>query len=407
MKSNKLQKNQQKSKNNKFLITFVCIFMSVVLIFGATLGIISAVKKSKSIVWYKGQTMDVETASFFASYYKYVYMSALSKSGVSGVEDSPGFWNSDAGNGKKYKDLLLEGAQEYIKQIVVVNYLYDRYTRLTAGEKERISAAVDDIITYKANGDRKEFNTLVKEFGFSYSSFRKGAEMLYKASTAKGLIYGENGENVAKFTDLAEEYLAEYSHVKLLFIRTSDKFVYENGQRVVGKDGNYLLEALTSEEIADRQKTISEVRASISAIGSGVGVEMNGEMFDYYLKNHDEGDEDMRGDGYYFSKRSSYTSEFSTVFADIVNKSYEMQVGTFSEVAVDFGVCFIYKTEPTEGAYSLSASNPCFEDFYSDAASFLFEKNITQLSAEVALDEKFLEIDLTTLPYNYAYLPNF
>lgn len=407
MKNNAMQKNDNGLKNNRFLITFICIFLALVTILAAILGIASAVKKSKSVAIYKGQAMDVKVASFFASYYKYTYMTMLSKSGVLGVEDSPGFWKSEADGGKTYLQLLSQGTEEFIKQILVGNYLYDRYGRLTSDEKDRISKAVEELVDYKADGSRKKFDELTVGYGFDYSSFSDAATMLYKASTAQKMIYGADGSNVAQFPDRAEEYLSEYSHVMLLFIRTKDKFVYENGQRVKGDDGNYLLEALTPDEIADRESVISEIESAIDALGSGEGVEMNAELFNYYLQKHDEGDEDMRADGYYFSKRSSYTQEFSTVFENIVDKSYEMPINSFSQIPLDFGVCFIYKCEPTRGAYASGLSEACFSDFYSDASNFLFEKDITELSAETGIRERFSEINLLTLPYNYNFLPSF
>ena len=407
MKNNVMQKNGKRFKNNRFLITFICIFLTLVVIFTVVLGISSGVKKSKSAVIYKGQSMSVEVASFFASYYKYIYMTMLSRNGVQNVEDSPGFWNSEAEDGKTYLELLSQGTEEYIKQVVVGNYLYDRYGKLTSDDKDKISKAVDELLEYKADGDRKKFDELTEKYGFDYSSFSDAVTMLYKASSAQRMIYGSNGENIANFPDRADEYLSQYSHVMLLFIRTKDKFVYENGQRVKGDDGNYLLEPLTPEEISDRERVISEIKTAISAIGSGEGVEMNAEMFNNYLQKYDEGDEDMRADGYYFCPSSSYTKEFSTVFKNIVDKSYSMTINSFSEISLDFGVCFIYKCEPTQGAYASGLSAACFSDFYSDASIFLFEKDLSELSAQVTVREKFSEINLLTLPYNYVYLPNF
>ena len=407
MKNNVVQKNEVKRKNNRFLITFVCIFLTLVLILGATLATVSAVKRAKSVAVYKGQSMSVEVASFFSSYYKYTFISALTRGGVVGTEDSPGFWNRDAENGKTYGELLSEGANEYIKQIIVANYLYDRYGRLSREDKDRISNAVSEILEYKAEGSKNKFNELVSPYGFDYSSFVDAVTMLYKASESQKIIYGSDGANVSNFPEQASEYLAEYSHVKLLFIRTEDKFVYENGNRVIGGDGNYLLIPLTDEEKAARKKLISEISAAISATQSGAGVTMNAEMFDFYLKNHDEGDEDMHEDGYYFSKNSSFTAEFSEVFKNIVEKSYEMSLESYAEIPLEFGVCFIYKTAPTPAAYATGLSTACFSDFYSDASDFLFAKSVTELSAEVELRDKMSEIDFVTLPYNYAFLPNF
>ena len=76
--SKKTAEKNNKMPKNRFLLIFVCIFVAVVLVFGAVLGIISAVKKSRTVVSFKGVGMNAEVASFFATEYKSKFMSSLS-----------------------------------------------------------------------------------------------------------------------------------------------------------------------------------------------------------------------------------------------------------------------------------------------------------------------------------------
>lgn len=408
-RDSKFQNSPQKKRKNVFLITFICIFLALVLIFGAILGIISVVRNSKAAVKYEGLTMSEETASFFVSYYKYRYMSILSSAGVVGVEDTRGFWNRiHEDEVLSYGELLIKSTEQYIRQIMVANYLYDNYARLTSDDKDVINTARGELLTYKADGNKDLFNSSVSKYGFDYSSLKDAITMLYKANVAKNIIYGADGSNLKNFPELANEYLAEYTHVKLLFIRTETAFVLdENGDRIIGDDGNDETRLLTEAEKAERQELISDIRGYIDARESGGDIQMGEEMFNYYLEKHDEGDKDMHADGYYFHKNSAFTSEFSEVFKNIVDKSYSMEIGSYDEVNVDFGVCFIYKYEPTANVYASTLAEVCFTDFYSDAAAVIFEKTLTELSTDVVLTKKFSKIDIIGLPYNYDYLPSF
>lgn len=404
----KMKKQGTAKKKHGFLIIFVCIFLVLTVAFGIFFGVRAAVKNSRAAVSFKGQTMDGEVVSFFISYYKYRYMSMLSSAGVKDVEDTPGFWRTDAGEGKTYGELLKEAAAEYIRQVMVANYLYDRYGTLSSSEKKSISDARRNLVEYKADGSKKAFDKEAEKYGFSYSSFYDACVMLYKANAAKSVIYGTSGSAIAEYPELASRYLSEYSHVKLLFIRTETDFkVDEDGNRITGNDGYYETRELTAEEKAERQAVINEIRGYIAAIGTDED-EMSPELFDYYLSHYDGGDADMHGEGYYFHKNAEFTAGFAnTVSSDVVTRALAMSVGSFAEVKVDFGVCFIYKYEVTAGAYSSSRVEDCFTDFYSDAATALFEESLAAYTPDVVFNDRFYDIDIITLPYNYIYLPQF
>lgn len=412
-RKNKIRKNEKKTPKRSFLLIFVCVFISILLVLGAVLGIISYVKKSRSAVSFKGITMDSEVASFFAAQYKYSFMGMLSASGVNNVEDTLGFWNKVYENEKTYGELLTEGTYEYIKQIMAANYIYDRYASLSKADKAAISKSIEETLTYKADGSVKKFNEEVSEYGFSYSSYKTAAAMLYKAGMAQSIVCGTDGENLKNSSQIMEgyvtvgEYLSDYSHVKLLFIRTDTAFVLdEGGNRIKNSDGSYQLRDLTDGEKAQRQALIDEIRGHISAIGSSEA-QMGEAMFDYYLLNNDEGDPNMRSSGYYFNKNSQYTQAFVSVYEDIVNTSYELNIGEFGEAEVDFGVCFIYKYETSESDLGKSSLEPCFKDFYSDLSNIFFDKLLTALAPDVKFNKKMDSIDVLRLPYNYKFIPVF
>ena len=125
------------SRNKKMLI-FICIFMSLVLIFGIGLGVTIAVRNAMSYASYAGVRLYEGEASFFSAYYKYNF---LISNASRGAKDTPEFWNSKYEGEKTYLDLLREGTEEYLRQIVIKNYLFDAYLDLTFYDELHIEDA--------------------------------------------------------------------------------------------------------------------------------------------------------------------------------------------------------------------------------------------------------------------------
>ena len=67
---------------NRCVLIFVCIFLSVVIIFGATLGIIMGVINSKAVVRYESTRLFYDEVVYLASVFKSDYIASLVKSGV-------------------------------------------------------------------------------------------------------------------------------------------------------------------------------------------------------------------------------------------------------------------------------------------------------------------------------------
>jgi hypothetical protein len=115
---------------NKLVLTIVCILVGLSLIFGLVFGIIIGVKNAKSVLEYEGVTMDEEVASFFVSYYKYQFISIISRDNPA-VSDSAEFWASDYIGGQTYGEALKLYSERYLMEVAVANFLYDKYSPLT------------------------------------------------------------------------------------------------------------------------------------------------------------------------------------------------------------------------------------------------------------------------------------
>ncbi len=405
----KTQKTAKHNKKGRFLLIFVCIFLAIVLIFAGVLIAISASRTSASVAYYKTVAMDKETANYFVTKYKSIYKAELEAS-VDNVSDTRFFWNSLAEDGKTYGEHLVEGAREYIAEILITNYLFDKYATLTSSERNKITKAVEDTITYTVGGDGNAFEEDVKKYGFSYKSYKTAAVMLYKSQMAKSIICGTDGSALKDENELIQGYISEYSHVKLLFIRTETTFELDtDGNRKKDDNGNYILRDLTSEEKAARVALIQEIKGYINATGSEAA--MNPTMFDNYLTSYDEGDSDSHAYGYYLHPASEFTLVFYGKYPELTEKIFELgevgENGKFAYADVEVGTCFVYKYAASAADLDENSLAECFADFYTNLSSVFFERQITALKSDVKFKKKFSQIDILGLPYNPNYFPRF
>ncbi len=395
----------QKKKDMSFVI-FISVFLSVVLTVGLIFAISFGVKNSRAVVKYEGTTLNREEASFFASYYKKIYMANLSQSGIEAT-DTEEFWQSKANAINTYAEILEYNTREYMKQVIVANYVYDSNVKLSSEEKRNIKLAVEEVLEQQANGNEDSFNNETEKFGFSYDDFYDISVKLYKASFVRKALFGDNGAGIASETKLCADYLNEYSHVKLMFIRTDRDFKLDaNGDRVQ-VDGSDVLFELSAEEKAARAADIAEIRAAIEGFNNGGNLQMSPIMFDTFLAKYKSGYDDMDKDGFYFHSSSEYTKEFSEAFPEIVDKALEMEAGKYAEIPFKDGICFIYKYDVEEGAYTENGKGTCFEDFYKNASAKALDTMITELMKDVEITDKIEELDFTSIPYNTTHYPKF
>ena len=273
-------------------------------------------------------------------------------------------------------------------------------------DEEAIKSAVRSRIEYLFDGDMEEFEAVARTMGFDYNDFLEGTKMLYKYSNAKAAIFGADGSNLVGAYADCDKYFEEYSHVKLLFIRTESEYVTdESGNRVLGSDGKDKTEPLNSAEKDKRIKDIAAIDAAIAALESGDNFQMSAEYFDSFLEKYSY-DKEFDMGGYYFAPASEYTALYyeaidgKAIYKDIAEAALEADIGDFVKVEYEDGVCYVYKYEREQYAYAKERYEEFFEDFYSDAATYLFPEILGLLSDEVTVKDRFYDIDPVYIPYN-------
>ena len=394
--------SEQGKKKNNFLKIFVCSFVAVVLVFGLVLGIIMMVNDANAVVSFEGVTMDEEVTSFFVTLNKNQYIRVLNSSQVEDVSDNHFFWNRDAGAGKTYGQLLIEDTKKFISLVMVTNYIFDSQRGLTSEDERRISNAVASVLDLKAGGNVDKFNEKAQKCGFSYDSFEEAVTMLYKYA----IVMNVNGVNLSEADKKA--HIEEYTHVKLLFIRTESTFrVDSDGNRVVGNDG-YEMHEYTEAEKAAVAADIEEIRKAIAISGTGVDGGMSELMFNTFLKKYkNDGSTSMVNSGYYFSEDEKFTSVFKQQYSDIVETALEMSVGEYAEAEFAYGTCFIYKYKSDVADLNNSNLSGCFDNFYSTLMLEYFDKTLSAIGEDVEFKPEYDDIKIFDLWCNSELVPSF
>lgn len=378
-------------KSKKLFLIFTAAFLGCVLLVGIIFGTIAIVRNARSVMIYNGIYLKEGVANYLSASYKYDFMSALAKSGIE-CYDSEDFWQSDADGGKTYGDILVENTEKYIKSVLIGSYLFDKNTNLTKNDKKAIEKAIKEVLEYRAEGDKDRFNEIGETMGFDFEDFKEAAELLYKSQMAETVIFGYEGSSLSSgnFASECEDYFVNnYSRVRLMIIRTDGEFVtdIETGKEVLAEyDEAQKAEAL--EKIADIRAKIADGR-------------MDEEAFLWHIQNEYPTNTVNDAEGYYFSSNSAYSVQFADDgAAEVVKLALSGEEGKFYECELDIGTCFIYKTKLESGAYSRYAISHFFEDFYKNAAPYIYEKSISVYLYDVNVKDKYNKTAVISQPYN-------
>lgn len=398
-----------KNKTKNPLVIIIAIFVAIAIILGITLGIISLVKSRRAVVSYGSLSIDEGEAKFFISRYKVQFIKDMRALGID-AEDSPEFFATAAEDGVTYGEKFNTGALGYLKEVVVAAYLFDRYASFGKDEKDTVKLGVAEALDYLCGGDKDKFAAECEKYGFNAGDFADAAELLYKSAMAFNAIYGSDGSSVAGAADVCESYLDEYSHVKLLFIRTEEKLEY-------GDDGHPIFTELTDEERAERLALVESVSAAIEAIKTGGDGQMNANAFNNLIQTKGDGAEEYDTLGYYFHKDAASSGEFADAFPTVVEAALNMEIGEYRKVETHEddeiahkgfeGYCFLYRCETTANAYANEELSAWFSDFYMDAALKSFTATLSELSADVKVGRTFDSLTPTAIPMNTSFYPKF
>lgn len=373
--NNGTQASATKKRNPRFLTIFVCISLSVILFFGAVLVTVTLINRSRYVVSFEGYGITDEVAVCLASEYKYRYIVTNGLAKVESFSDTPAFWERVVpGDTKTYGDYLKEGFEQYLKEVVIAGALFSIYSSYTAKDKERVNDAIEAVMSMRGiDGIKANFNKATEVYGFDYDAFCDTAKLKYMAASARSILFGE------LLAEDCEEYLATYTHVKLLFINNAQ---LTHGEGTVKEDIEALDAAITdgtvSPQMFDNLMKYNSVKG-LSEVG------------EYYLHESAETTAKLCDEG----------------FSEVVLASLELNEGEFATADYPDGKCYIYKYAPTAGAYANSALEIFFTDFAIDASRFLFGELLSELSDEVRIKDEAALIDIVNIPYNYTYRTEF
>ncbi len=386
----KESKKTAKKKKNRFLLIFICIFMSVIIVVGAVLGIIAYVKRKNATVIYGSYMLDEGETNYFASYFKYRFLIGLSDAGISGY-DTEWFWEMESDDEVPYGELLKTQFRDYISGILVANALFDEYSKLEKGDKAAIEEIAEDALI--RHGSEEAFNEAASKYGFDFEDYKTAVEYIYKAAMAQSVIFGTDGANLALAPEECESfYENNYSRVSLLFLRDEE---------IVETDANGISSTrpITNEEKAIREGYKEGLRLVIG--NSELGTEDKLKEYERYYKLSDSDMERYRS--YYFANSAEATNEFATAFPDVVEAALSMNEGEYVELECSIGTCFIYKEALDELAYT-DSTNPFFSDFYADAVFDVYSSMLELYSPDVEFTDRFDGVDIVGLPKNYEFV---
>ena len=393
-----------KPKNRLFII-IIATLVALALSAGVTLGIIAAVREARSVASFEGVRIDGGVASYLIATRKKDYMKYLGSATGAPASDTEEYWQKDSSWGGTYGELLRADCEKYVRAVIIGAYIYDMAGGLDEYDREYIDLITSDILIREADGDEKKFNTLSAPMGFDYDDFCTGTELVYKYKLAVSYIYGSDGSGLT--TAEKEEYLATYSHIKLLFIRTEYDYATDSGGNYIVDNGQYVKYELSDKDKAERAADIEEIRSLIDGKLNGGDAMISPEVMSTYINKYNSRDT-YAETGYYLSPRSGYVydsiynqdPDFVELSEKIAEYSFAAEIDDYIEFTTDDGVCFIYKYEVAPGAYASAALEVFFTDFISDAVSYFYEAEIQRLSPAVKLKDAFFEYDPVHIPYN-------
>lgn len=385
------KKSQQKTKSNRILLIFVCVFASLAIVFGSVFGIIIMINEANALVKLDGVTMEEGVVRCFGAYYKSLHLAGLKRAGISEAEDSVSFWESEYAEGVTHGELYESSFKNYLAGIVASNRLFLDLSSFTSEDEEYLDTRLDSFISYY--GSKDAFNEEAAALGFDYEDFAEAMKLSLRASLAMKTVYGYQGENLkaqsAESVAQCKEYLATYSRVKMVLL-CNEKITYTDG------DGEEVEHYLTEEEKAEREALAEEMREAIANKAAGLDGAVTETMFDYVMEKSDT-DPLMMESGYYFNMSAEQTANFYYVHPALVDAAIDMEVGEYREISISVGTCFLYKCENESRAYK-NEENPFFSDFYSDAATYLFQNSVEILASEATFSDKYYELDPLAIP---------
>lgn len=213
----------------KVLKSSLCIFIAIVLMAVAVVGLSYGIRNGRAVVKLGDITVDWSTITYLASFHK---MSYLQDHDHDDSGDNDEFWSSPTDDGITHAEDFENRFKEYIKKVVAEAYLYVTHCGYTPEDKLQVAQNSDSVLREYANGSIAEFNEVAKEYGFNYNDFQNADALLYKAKRAREILPDMLGAEEYE-RQLAEAILAVsvnslYDNIDIISVPLINDYYYYN-----------------------------------------------------------------------------------------------------------------------------------------------------------------------------------
>lgn len=317
-------------------------------------------------------------------------------------------WISQDGTTRndQYTNYILEEAKTYLAAL----YLFEKNDLKLPNETlDAIDAELAELMDYRADGSKSQFNALLAEYGVNYKLLREAMIISEKISYLKQYLFGADGSKIAEnlvddyyrenyrrfkvITLYASEYVyytdgdgediyyTDKTYKKIAYDTSAEKKVDANGALVVDSNGDQVyvktdasektLVAYDTEKGIRRNQTdangeevirvyekdsaeykqlidkVEQIKAKIE--------EKDFDGFDALVKEYNQS-EDMTKytSGYYVTRTSNFDSP------EAVEKVFNMDVGKFDTSTSTYAIHIFMRYDVEDKGYNLSQNNPFF-----------------------------------------------
>ena len=234
--------------------------------------------------------------------------------------------------------------------------------------------------------------------------------MLYKAAALPSRIFSGTESDIAEaYATECEALYSRYTRASVLFIRTNNRYAYdENGEYIIDENGNYVTVDLSEEERAQRLADIEKLKGIITG-------QYEFKLYDDMWKKYEKENNSELHDCYFYED-SELTMAIQNKYPLVLDTLYYLEEYQFGygedadddEINSFVGYVFVYRDKPAEKAY-LDSTDPAgsFDDFFDIVASETYSKMLEEMTGSVELRAAWDEIDAVVIPYNVDYIARF
>ncbi len=344
-------------------------------------------KKAEVIFTLDGYSVTNSEYMYWMSYYKTSFINVFSEAGyIDPDEYNEEFWNTSSPDGVSLKQMTSERVDDSVKKVLVCQMLFDEYGLDTEEALTAIDSAVDEKIAedIASFGSRSSLNKELAQYGLNINSLSELYASEFRRTILLDYLYGDEGTEKVTDAERDEYYEANYSRVKHVLIDLNEKYVLEDGEKVMDPStGYYKTEKLTDEEKEERKKLAQTVLEKAES----------GEEFEKLITEYGE-DEGMEyyTDGYFIKEGDSYEENF-------IEAALGMKDGEVRLVESTYGLHIMKKYPLEEDGYTKEVNANFFSGLDSLVQEQKENEKLESYFSRITTDETLHSaVDFATVP---------